>query len=208
MPKLRRNLIVLVVIGAIAVFAGAGGVYYRGIQMDKQSFSNSCGKFVSNLNTSFTDYSNASNKPDIIPGALEPTTLLKNLKLSVSAYKDFLNTNSRYSGSKESSQKLVEFQKPLAGFITSHNNRLSKEQSNPHYTELSVLARMYQANFYRYTFDFNDAYMKKIEEMLLNTEKKYERYMSQIYDPALEKSKNEATKAKAPLSALCTASKK
>lgn len=207
--KSRKKLIALVItILIIAVAGGAGGTYYRGIQMDKQNFSKSCGKFVSKINSSLTDYSNSSNKPDIILGDTEPTTLLRNLKLSVSAYGDFLKTNSRYSGSKESAEKLVEFEKQLAGFINDHNSRLSKEASNPYFTELSVVVRFYQANFYRYVYDFNDPVMKKIETRLLDAEAKFDRHMSDNFDPNHDKSKNAVTTAKTPLTVLCGASKK
>lgn len=202
----KKFILFLTIFLIIVVLAGAGGIYYRGIQMDKQSFSKSCGKFVSKVNSSLTDYSNSSNKPDIIPGDTDPTALLRNLKLSVSAYSDFLKTNSRYSGSKESAEKLVEFEKQLAGFINYHNSRLSKEASNPYFTELSVVARFYQANFYRYVYDFNDPVMKKIETRLLAAEAKFDRHMSDNFDPNHDKSKNAVTTAKTPLTVLCGAS--
>ena len=204
----KKFVLFLTIFLIIVVLAGAGGIYYRGIQMDKQSFSKSCGKFVSKVNSSLTDYSNSSNKPDIIPGDTDPTALLRNLKLSVNAYGDFLKTNSRYSGSKESAEKLVEFEKQLAGFITAHSNLLSKQESNPYATELNVLVRFYQANIYRLLIDFNDPVIKNIEKKLLEAETKYERHVSDNFDPNYDKSKNAVTTAKTPLTVLCGASKK
>lgn len=207
--KSRKKLVALVItILIIAVAGGAGGAYYRGIQMDKQSFSKSCGKFVSKINSSLTDYSNSSNKPNIIPSDVGPDKQRNDLKLSVKAYGDFLKTNSRYSGSKESAEKLVELEKKLAGFITAHNNLLGKENSNPHYTELSVLTRFYQANLYRIISDFDDPVLKKIEEKLLEASVKFDKHMSANFDPSHDESKNAVITAKTPLTVLCGASKK
>lgn len=206
--KTRRNLVAGTLILIVVLLAGVAGIFYNGIQTDKKRFAEFCGKYVSAINSSFTDYSISTNKPSINLWASDPSASLRSLKQSVSAYETFLKNNSRYSGSKESTQKLNEFQKKLAGFINAHNRLLSKELSNPNYTELNVLARMFTANLYRYSLDLNDTTMKKIEKMLLQTDDRFDRYMQQVFDPTRGKSENEAVKAKAPLSALCSASKK
>jgi hypothetical protein len=211
--KKPKKHLVLILSTSVVLAGGAafGRVYYQGIQSHKSDFSKSCGKYVAKINSTYTDFANASYKPNLLSTSGDSQSAgsdsLRDLKLSVSAYEKFLLTNSKYFGSKQSAKELQEFKKTLAGFINLKNKHLDQELYNPHWSEMNLLVRFYQANVYRVLINYDDPILRNIEKKLFEAESKFDKYMDENFNPKLLASQNLAMKAKTPLTQLCSSSR-
>ena len=211
--KIRINIKIIIALMLVVLIGGTASYYFRELQIAKNSFSKSCSIYVKEINTNFLNYKNSSYKPNLLGGNddLNPRSSLNSLKKSIAKYEDFLNNNSKYSGSKQSKTSLINLSKQLAGYITKNNRKLSIEEYNPHSSELNILISYYQSNLWRLVADYDDPFLKKIESMMLQADTKWENYLDKEFDRddslALLQSETLVNDAKKPLAALCTAAK-
>lgn len=215
--KIRINIKIIIALILVLLIGGTASYFFREIQTAKNSFSKSCSIYVKEINTNFLNYKNSSYKPNLLGGVLggnddfNPRSILDSLKKSIAKYEDFLNSNSKYSGSKQSKTSLMNLNKRLAGYITKNNRKLSIEENNPHSTELNIAIRFYESNLWRLLSDYDDPVLKKIESLMLQAETKWETHMDTEFDRddslALLQSETLVNDAKKPLAALCTAAK-